>query len=52
MIVDATTLAVGTRVTRFGFVFADICEVGEADEDEALVAVEEDVEEEAMEEVL
>jgi len=50
VIVDATTLAVGMRVMGIGFIFADVWEVGEVDEDEAFVAVEEDAEEEAMEE--
>jgi len=54
VIVDATTLAVGMDVMWIGFIFADVWEVGEVEEDEAFVAVEEDAEEEeeVMEEVL
>jgi len=52
VIVDATTLAVGMWVMGVRFIFVDVWEVGEVDEDEAFVAVEEDAEEEAMEEVL
>jgi hypothetical protein len=40
---DATRLAVGMTVVGVKFIFADIWEIGEVDEDEASVA-EEDVE--------
>lgn len=49
VIVDATMLAVGMTVMGFIFIFVDVWEVGEVDEDEALVAVEGDDDEEAME---
>lgn len=52
VIVDATMLAVGMWVMGVRSIFVDVWEVDEVDEDEAFVAVEEEAEEEAMDEVL